>query len=187
MAKEKSLRVWFTELCDERRPLWESRIAEHTGDQAGAEQRADLGARFARNAREDLKHNDFEISQMLVCTTIIVAAATLLFAVYAFKGNLKAPAIFLALALCFAAIAFVAALVPMAPPFMRAWRQPYEKRHNWTLLVHDDFTSWVLDCWLTDRRTSVITKYKRAHSVAVPTLVCAAVIMAVGLVLNLFQ
>ena len=183
---ERALQEWFRELCNMRRPAWDAAVQAALDVSEGGE-KCDIERRLAGNAARDVARLDTELNLMLVRTSILVAAATLLFAVYALKSTLKAPPIFLALALCFAAIAFIAALVPMRPPFVRAWRQPYEKRHNWTLLTTTPFKQWVLDCWLADRRTPVIQMYKKAHAVAVPFLLLAAVWSAIGLTIGLFR
>ena len=44
------------------------------------------------------------------------------------------------------------------------------------MLVVDDFTAWAMNCWLSDRRTPIITNYKRAHSLAVPMLAFATLL-----------
>lgn len=176
--------VWFEEECDKLRPLWTSRLKQLEAEGSAGMTREELAEQFAKNAREDLLRLEAEIGLMVVRTAAILTAATLLFAVYAFKPSIPLFAGMLAVALCFAALGFVASLVPMIPPVLRAWFQRYERRHIWTLLVYDSFTSWVMDCYLGERRQDVITKYKRAHAIAVPVLVIAAVLIVGGTFVN---
>jgi len=187
MAPNRSRQEWFSELCGVRRTLWDVRITELLGDDGDAKLRLELEAQFASNARSDLLRLEAEINLMVVRTAAILTAATLLFATYALKLSLNASGSYLSIALCLAGVGLVASLVPLTPPIIRALFKPYELRHEWTLLVHDSFTCWVMDCYLGKRRQDVLTKYKRAHAVAMPILVAAAAVMAVGMVLNLFQ
>ncbi|HVI69521.1 MAG TPA: hypothetical protein VM581_03615, partial [Magnetospirillaceae bacterium] len=56
-----------------------------------------------------------------------------------------------------------------------------ENRNHWDLLVVSDFTQYIMNSWLANRRTPVITAYKKAHSVAIPLLVVAAILTIPGL------
>lgn len=178
---------WFDKLCGVRRPVWEGRIEpllEGVNPRELGKRRTELEAEFAKNARDGLHRLENEITQKIAQTAAILTAATLLIAVYALKPSLQALGVYLAIALCFAAVAFVAALVPLTPPIRRAWFSPYEATHEWTLLTYDHYTNWVMDSYLSDRRKAVLTKYKRAHAVAVPILVAAAAVIAVGAITN---
>jgi hypothetical protein len=190
-SEEQSLQEWFDELCEKQRPKWNARVqkalrVESEKPKDERRTRADIEVFLANNATTDLQRLEAELLSMLTRTAILVAAATLLFAVYAFKPNVASAATLLALALCFTALSFITSLIPLAPPAKRAFFDKYEKRHEWTLLAATHFERWVLDCWSGDRRTKVITRYKRAHAVAVPVLVIAAVIASYGLTTGFF-
>lgn len=174
--ENKPLEEWFDEECEAQRPKWDAAIERERQDVPGTDRKA-LEKLLAENAAREITTLNSEIDRMLVRTSVIVAAATLLFAVYAIKSRVG-------LALLLAAIAFVVAIIPLKPPVRRAFFDKYVKRHAWTLLASNDFKRWVLYCWIADRRTPIITTYKRAHAVAVPTLILAAAWLLSGLVIH---
>ncbi len=173
--KKQTLEEWFAKECAAREPEWRARIskAQVTSRAAGEElSRKDIEATLAKNAAEYVKSLDSELALRVVLTGPILAATTLLFAVYALKTGA------LGWSRGLTALAFVIAVVPLRPPFFRAWLKKYAKSHRWTLLAVTAREHWVLDGWLADRRTRVITIYKRAQSVAVPLVIVAAVVAA---------
>lgn len=180
----------FTADCEFYLPLWEACIArtQQEARKHGKElTRDDITKRLAESSATDLQNLNSELSIMLMRTSIIVAAATLLMAVFALKFSHGKSvmtiigSVLLIVALLTTATAFIFAVTPLSPPFWRAWKKPYDKRAHRTLLVVDDFTTWVMNCWLGDRRTPIITAYKKAHAVAVPLLVIAAALTIPGL------
>lgn len=171
---------WFQKECGMRRPWWDAAIAEER-DTNPTRSEEEVARYLADGAEKDLAGLNAEIASMLVRTGYILAAATLLVAAYTFKPNARGAEGALTLALCLTAVSFVVALVPMRPPFMRALRDAYMPRHKWTLLPTNDFRRWVVNCYLCDRRTPVITMYKRAHAVAIPVLIVATGIAVYGL------
>jgi hypothetical protein len=192
--------------CDRRRPLWNKRIdaimAEEAQEVARAKAagesqlpvlrtREQITARLAQNAKDDVEELDREIFSLVTRTGMLLSATTLLFAVFALRstssksGWATAGTVTLAIALLIAAVAFVTALFPFRPPLYRAWKIPYEPRAFKTLLMHDDFNTWVWYNWLGDRRTPVAQAYKKAHALAVPLLIAAAILTVPGLGLSL--
>lgn len=148
--------------------------------------RANVEAELAKTARDDLLRHESELTQKIAQTAAILTAATLFIAVYALKPSLQALGMYLSVALCFAAVAFMTSLIPLAPPIKRALFKRYVPSHEWTLLTYDAFTNWVMDSWLCDRRKDVLTKYKVAHAIAVPILSIAAIVIMAGAMTNLF-
>jgi len=172
-------RAWFALLCDRYRNNWEAAIEQELADAPGSDSK-EIAKIIAENASHEVKRMEAELDRMLVRTTIIVAATTLLFAVYAFKASI-------AFGVLLATVAFIAALIPMCPPILRAWRDAYVPRHAWTLLATNHFKRWAIDCFLADRRTGIITNYKRAHTIAVPMLALAACVTAAVLTAGVFK
>lgn len=192
--------------CERWRPLWNNRItdimAEEAQEAASAKAageddipiprtRKEITARLAQNAKDDVEELDREIFSLVARTGMLLSATTLLFAVFALRstssksGWATTGTVTLAVALLIAAVAFVTALFPLRPPLYRAWKIPYELRAYKTLLMHDDFNTWVWYTWLGDRRTPVSQAYKKAHAVAVPLLIAAAILTVPGLGLSL--
>ncbi len=189
-AEWTKLAKWFKKLCETQQPLWDMRMAEVQAQDTNRS-KEELAKRFADNAETDLQRLDNELASMQVRTSTIVAAATLMFAAFVVKsdsgeGRLAVVgATLLAVALLTTATAFIFTVRSMAPPLRRAWKDAYEKRAHWTLLVTDDYTRWVLHCWLADRRAPVVQGYKKAHSITVRLLVVASALTmpALGLVI----
>lgn len=183
-------RVWFKEKCDIWRPLWDDEVAAELAKNDGRT-REQIEQYFADNAKSEVTGLNEEIKSQIARTGMILSATSFLFAVFALRNTASKSAwatagiVFLAISLFLAAIAFVTALVPLRPPLRRAWKDKFHKRAFQTLLVHDPFTSWVMDCWLGDRRTPVVQLYKKVHSVVVPLLIGAAIFMVPGLCLSL--
>lgn len=176
---------WLKRLCKEYLEEWKAAIQAEMEENPPAdgnshEHRKSIQRRLAENAAREVAELGAELDRMLLRTSVIVAATTLLFAVYAFKASV-------ALGVLLAAVAFITALIPMCPPILRAWKDSYVPRHVWTLLATNDFKQWVIDCWLADRRTVIVTRYKRAHSIAVPVLGLAAAITAMILTRAYFK
>ncbi|HEX6461717.1 MAG TPA: hypothetical protein VFZ58_00395 [Candidatus Saccharimonadales bacterium] len=152
--------------------------------------RLDIEKEFAEKAANDLAALNAELGSMQVRTSIVMTIATVLFAVYTLTSgeNETTGALvglgLLGLALLFNGVAFACAISPLAPPFRRAWKSPYDKRHIRTLIVRDYFTSWCHDNWLGERRTPIITKYKKMHALAVPLLKGVAVVAVPGTILG---
>jgi len=176
----KVLPSWFPERCDELKPLWDARIRQVTKKPVN---RGELSPEefIAENAVADVARLDAELLAMQTRTGLIATAATLLFATVALNADLwgiaKAPVVVMVLT----AAAFTVSLWPLTPPVRRAFKDAYEQRAHWTLLVTDCFSRWVLYTWLGDRRTPIITTYKKAHAIALLLLVAAAACMALGL------
>lgn len=187
--KWEELLAWFLKECADKQPLWEMRIAQLRGMEGETRTEEEIAKVFADNSTADLQGLNNELASMMMRTSIIVAAATLMFAAFVVKGDtgegtrIAVGTTLLAAALLMTAVAFMLALKALTPPIKRALKESYEKRKHWTLLVTDDFTRWVLNCWLADRRADVVTKYKKAHAIAVPLLVVAAVLTLPGLAL----
>ena len=151
--------------------------------------RRSIAKRFADNAEQNLQQLNAEISSMMTRTSIIVAATTLMFALFALglDSARSVKNVILTVTLTITALAFITGIKPLRPPFMRAWVKPFSLSAHWTLLAKDDFTRWVVACILGDRRTPVITAYKRAHAVAVPLLWAGSIMALVTLVIRLFM
>ena len=188
---------WFKKLCEEQRPHWEAAISEAKAEDAAEVEkdrdyqprtRREIEEFLAANATSDLQRMDNELTSMLTRSAIIGTVAALLFAIYSFiNTEVGVARAFLGLALCFALAAVVLSVVPLSPPFQRAWREKYEKRHEWTLQATSYFKRWALDCWSADRRSPVIQRYKKVHSVVIRVLVFAAALALVALALSQFR
>jgi hypothetical protein len=180
----------FAKMCDRYHPLWNARIAAATKGPGASRSAADVGWQVFENSQRDLDALNAEIASMQARTNIMVAASSLMLAGIALKptgvksGWAIVGAIFLVIALLLTSSSLVIALTSLVPPIRRAWRDPYDKRAYHTLLVVDDYTGWVMNCWLSDRRTSVVTRYKKAHSIAVPLLIGAGIMLIPGLAIS---
>lgn len=187
----KKYSAWFKKRGETLRPLWEHRITEAQEEDKELFQtqrsRLEIARAIADSSALDLQRLEAELTAMQVRTSIIVAAATLMFAVFVLKGSTDDGTLIaigtslLAISLLMTATSFIMAIRSLSPPFRRAWKDPYDKRVWWSLLVTNDFERYVMNSWLADRRTPIITAYKKAHSVAVPLLVWAAVLTIPGL------
>lgn len=83
------------------------------------------------------------------------------------------------------AVSFYLAIQSLKPSFKKAWGPAYDNRVLWDLQVTDYFGVYVMNSWLANRRTPVVTKYKRVHAVAIPLLMIAAALTVPGLALVL--
>ncbi len=170
-------REWFDKRCVRGEPIWEAHI-ERALNRPLKEgdvrlERPQITARLRENARTTREQRDKEIASMVTRGAAVLSAAavifTVLFAVAAISGSADislAERIILALA-------FTLTIIPFAPAVRKAWGEPYMAAAHWTGLDQDDFTGWVLDNYLADRRSPVAQKYKRLHSVAVWMYVAA--------------
>jgi hypothetical protein len=185
--------AWFKERCAAMRMLWEIAIKEAQAEdeelhgKEGTRSRTEIAAFIADNSTTDLQKLEAELASMQVRTSIIVAAATLMFAVFVLKGStdkgvmVAVGTILLALALLLTAVSFVLAIGALAPSIKKAWGSPYDDHVYWDLLVKNTFHIYVMNSWLANRRTPIITTYKRAHSIAVPLLKWASILTIPGL------
>ena len=152
---------------------------------------AEVEQRFVDNAIDDLNRLEAEIDRMQVRSGILLTISGAFFLIYNLKpGNLSSAwgvggLISIAIALVVDAIAFAWIISPLAPPFQRS-REPYDKRTHRTLLPASRFLKWTHLCWLSERRTPVIQKYKRAHAWAVRLMKWAAIGAIPGIVLGIF-
>ncbi len=187
---------WFDERCAILLPLWKLRIKKAQKNDKKHKRRrsiATIEKYIADRSTADLQKLDAELLAMQARTSIIVAAATLMFAVFVLRGSANnntwvvVGTILLAVSLLMTAVSFFLAIGSLAPPFRKAWGPPYDNRVDWNLLVADDFETYVLNTWLANRRTPIITTYKRAHSVAIPLLMAAAPLTVPGLALVLLS
>lgn len=192
MAEMDRLNEWFDALKKRYRPLWEKQLAKAITEPDADESvtRKDAAKNIANFAKEEYTSINGEINSMLVRTSIIVAAASLLLAAVTFKYSPGVAGVFLAIGLAAVGFAFVKGIGPTAPPFKRS-REPYEPAHYWSLLVFNDFTRYVMYGYLKDRRAPVVQRYKRAHAWAVRALKVSTwmVVLAImwTVILNLFQ
>jgi hypothetical protein len=194
-AREESLDDWFARLCDYHLPRWQVKVAlvtsrdlvERAKDPLyEARSRREIEGDFADNARRELDRLDHELLAMQTRTATIGTVAALLFAIYSFiNADVGIARLFLAFALCSASAAIVMTVRPLSPPLRRAWREKYVPRHEWTLLADSPFTRWVLECWLADRRSPVVQRYKKAHSVSIRALEIAAAMALLAIVVTL--
>ena len=190
-TKEKA--SWFDDLCAQYRPLWEKVIAEEIAKRTnGADPaptadeyeaiKADVAKRIADQAEREETAREAKLTSLLVRTSIIVAAATLLLAAFAFRPTIQVVALVSAFTLT--VIGFVAALKPMALPIRKAFKEDYVDTAIWSLLVTDDFSRWMMASYKTDGRNPVISRYDRAHAIAVRALILATIIVAVGVAIG---
>lgn len=188
--------AWFKERCAMLRPLWDLRIKEVEDEEKAAgddnvRTKAEIGKSIADNSTTDLQRLENELVAMQARTSIIVAAATLMFAVFVLKGSASQGVwmvigiALLTIALLATAVSFILAIKSLTPPIRKAWGKPYAKRIYWDLLVASDFHRYVMNSDLAESRTPIITKYKKAHSVAIPLLVVAAALTVPGLAMVL--
>jgi hypothetical protein len=153
--------------------------------------RAEIEQRFVDNAIDDLNRLEAEIDRMQVRSSILLTISGAFFLIYNIKpGNLSSVwgiggLVSIAIALVVDAVAFVWIISPLAPPFQRS-RKPYDKRTHRTLLPANRFLKWAHFCWMSERRTPIIQKYKRAHAWAVRLLKWAALVAIPGIVLGIF-
>lgn len=189
--------AWFKERRRIMRPLWELVIAQAQAEdeelygEKGKRSKAEIAKFIADQSTADLLRLDAELLATQARTSIIVAAATLMFAVFVLRGNqnsslwVNVGTGLLALSLLMTAVSFFLAIGSLRPPFKKAWGSPYDNRVLWDLQVTDYLGVYVINSWLANRRTRPITKYKQAHSVAIPLLMVAAASTVPGLALVL--
>ncbi len=184
--------AWFQERCTAMRPLWEIRIKkaqENDKKRRGKKRsKAEIEEFVAKQSTAGLHALDAELTAMQLRTSIIVAAATLMFAAFVLKGNsdkgvwVAIGTVLLAISLLSTALSFILAILALAPPIKKAWGQSYDDRVYWDLLVTDHFEVYVLNSWWANNRTPILTRYKKAHSVAVVALGFAATLTLPGLI-----
>lgn len=175
LRRFNELNAWFSKLCSKNTELWDLSLEIQESVHGVPKEKAASAA--AAEAQAELHKLEGELNMLMNRTMAIITAAALLFAAFAIKLDDTASVFArrsLFGSLFLASVCFIAAIVPLTPPIRRAWRDPFEPREFWTLLTATDFASWVKHCWLCNRRTPVITKYKRAHTIAVPCLIAAA-------------
>ena len=147
--------------------------------------------RILKRSERELVLRDNELLSLISRTSILVAAATLLFAVFALKSGSGNSALavlgvtLLVAALLMTAVGFITAIRPLAVPVKHPLLEPYQRAAYWSLLTYDNFTDWVMNQYQTDRKNKPITRYKKAHAKAVHLLVWAAAITIPGLALSI--
>lgn len=201
VVRAQKLQAWFAKECEELRPQWEDRLNQLRASQKRQVTPA-VDPRFGKvllleklsgtstetytkqladGAEKDVQDLRAELTSMMTRTSILVSAASLLFAAFYLSHNPANAAPVWVITFVITSLAFAVAIKPLGPPFWRAWIKSYRPRQDWNLLVFDDFTRWVMACWYGNRLTPAITTYKKAHAVASPLLVFAAVAGAVVL------
>lgn len=185
----QEVKAKFDAFCETLRLVWEAGVADALAEaksEGRKQSRAKAEEQFAQNAKDDFDNLTAELDKMLVRTTIILAVTTALFAVYALKpgstknGGATTGLVFLGITVLLNGLAFILAVRPLGPPIRRAWKDTYDRREYRTLLATSPFRMWCYYTWLGNRRTPVITKYKKSHSLVVPLLWIAAIIALVG-------
>jgi hypothetical protein len=161
---------WLQQLVTAYGGLWRKRFTELKSEDLTPE---DIGTRMYQNSVSELEGLNNELATMIQRTGIIVAAATFLLAAYAFLlgHHLVVP-------ITLTVVSFSLSILSIAPP-VRAWTSNYVTRFAWTVIAVTDRERWTLNCWLSDRRSPIIQRYKRAHHAAAWLLVGATVIAAV--------
>lgn len=176
--------------CVDRRPLWEAAIAEALA--AGnlddtADNRRLIANQLADIAEKDVIGLDGEVTLMLNRSSTIIAGASLVLVAFVLKSVTHSSIMVTIGKFCLGGaamltlVAFLLALIPMTPPLRRAWLSAYERREYRSALLAKPFERWVWFCWMGERRTRVITPYKKCHSVGVRLLVLAAILAVPGL------
>lgn len=178
----------FKEDYEPYRTLWKLCMSgEVIGAILDPNELKDMEARLVLNAKQNLDQLNDEVRLLQQRSSYLVAATALLFVVFGLQTK-AAPdtlnQVIGVVSIVLTGATLVAAIVPFAPPFWRAWAKPYVSGFYLTLQPSDAFKTWAWYNYLADRRTPVITRYKRAHAVAVPLLVVATVATVVGLLLR---
>ena len=192
MADAETHKKKFDKLCNTYRPLWNKRVKEARDEarERGEEPvTAAITARLAAAAVADNNRLETEISAMMLRTTAIITASALQLAIFGvvISPNVKPHLVvtaFKVLATLVTIACLIGGCIPLAPPLRRAWKEAYELRCYINSLLASDFAIFAWHCWLGDRRTDVLTKYKKSHSVSVRLLVAGQMLIIPTVVLG---